>query len=54
MGAPLRSHRLSLVGSLLLCCVAYPLLVWGFAQSVTPPHGDREVREVKDFPVAAR
>lgn len=32
----LRSHLILLVGSLVLCCVAYPLLIWGVAQSVAP------------------
>ncbi len=36
MLAHLRSHLMLLVGSLLLCCVAYPLLIWGFAHAVAP------------------
>ena len=36
MLAHLRSHLLLLVGSLALCCVAYPLLIWGFARAVAP------------------
>lgn len=36
MFAHLRSHLVLLVGSLVLCCGAYPLLIWGFAQTVSP------------------
>ena len=36
MLAHLRSHLLLLAGSLVLCCVAYPLLIWGFAHAVAP------------------
>jgi potassium-transporting ATPase KdpC subunit len=36
MIAHLRSHLLLLAGSLVLCCVAYPLVIWGFAQTVAP------------------
>ena len=36
MLAHLRSHLLLLTGSLVLCCVAYPLLIWGFAHAVAP------------------
>lgn len=36
MFAHLRSHLILLVGSVALCCVAYPLLIWWFAQTVAP------------------
>lgn len=36
MFAHLRSHLMLLVGSLALCCVAYPLAIWGFARTVAP------------------
>jgi K+-transporting ATPase ATPase C chain len=36
MTSHLRSHLCVLVGTLVLCCGVYPLVVWAVAQSVTP------------------